>query len=157
MCPFLAELLPLAPDVLYHYGYPLTRNKTVMTGNIVAGKNYGGYKYGRIAEKSPNLTRHYFTCKCNINFTKKVVNPPNFTCHIAKFGSIQESRPTRGSFRGSFYGSFCGNFRGSFCEFPRKFLRKFLQASSTIFMNYFFAYIIKSLYSLYFRFWLVQS
>ena len=54
-----------------------------MTGNIVAGKNNGGYKYGGIAEKPPNLTRHYFTC--NIMFTKKFVNPPNFTCHIAKF------------------------------------------------------------------------
>ena len=29
-----------------------------MTGNIVAGKNNGGYKYGEIAEKPPNLTRH---------------------------------------------------------------------------------------------------
>ena len=41
-----------------------------MTGNIVAGKNNGGYKYGGIAEKPPNLTRHYFTC--NIIFTKKL-------------------------------------------------------------------------------------
>ena len=54
-----------------------------MTGNIVAGKNNDGYKYGRIAEKPLNLTRHYFTC--NIILTKKIVNPPNFTCHIAKF------------------------------------------------------------------------
>ena len=46
-----------------------------MTGNIVAGKNNGGYKYGGIAEKPPNLTRRYFTC--NIIFTKIFVNPPN--------------------------------------------------------------------------------
>ena len=52
-----------------------------MTGNIVAGKINGGLKYGGITEKPPNLTRHYFTC--NIIFTKKFVNPPNFTCHIA--------------------------------------------------------------------------
>ena len=51
-----------------------------MTGNIVAGKNNGGYKYGGFAEKPPNLTRHYFTC--NIIFTKKFVNPPNFTCYM---------------------------------------------------------------------------
>ena len=31
-----------------------------MTGNIVAGKNNGGYKYGGIAEKPPNLTGHFF-------------------------------------------------------------------------------------------------
>ena len=42
--------------------------RLIMTGNIVAGKNIGGYKYGGIAEKPPNLTRHYFTC--NIIFTK---------------------------------------------------------------------------------------
>ena len=29
-----------------------------MTGYIVAGKNNGGYKYGGIAEKPPNLTGH---------------------------------------------------------------------------------------------------
>ena len=29
-----------------------------MTGYIVAGKNNGEYKYGVIAEKTPNLTRH---------------------------------------------------------------------------------------------------
>ena len=46
----------------------------------MAGKNNGGYKYGEIAEKPPNLTRHYFTC--NIISTKKFVSPPNFTCHI---------------------------------------------------------------------------
>ena len=57
-----------------------------MKGNIVAGKNNGGYKFGGIAENPSNLTRHYFTC--NIIFTKKFVNPPNFTCHIAKFYSI---------------------------------------------------------------------
>ena len=60
-----------------------------MRGNVVAGKNnggykyggykYGGYKYGGIAEKPPNLTRHYFTC--NIILT-------NFTCHIAKLNPI---------------------------------------------------------------------
>ena len=41
-----------------------------MTGNIVASKNNGGYKYGEIAKKPPNLTRHYFTC--NIIFTEKL-------------------------------------------------------------------------------------
>ena len=35
---------------------PLVR--LIMTGYIVAGKNIGGYKYGGIAEKLPNLTRH---------------------------------------------------------------------------------------------------
>ena len=54
----------------------------IMTGIIVAGKNNSGFKYGGIAKKPPNLTRHYFTC--NIIFTKKFVNPPKFTCHIAK-------------------------------------------------------------------------
>ena len=43
----------------------------IMTGNIVAGKNNGGYKYGGIAEKPLNLTRHFFTC--NIIFTKKLL------------------------------------------------------------------------------------
>jgi len=57
-----------------------------MTGNIVAGKNNGGYKFGGIAEKPLNLTCRIFTC--NIIFTKKFENPPNFTCHIAKFYSI---------------------------------------------------------------------
>ena len=37
--------------------YTLVR--LIMTGNIVAGKNNGGYKYGGIAKKPPNLTRHY--------------------------------------------------------------------------------------------------
>ena len=32
--------------------------RLTITGNIVAGKNNGGYKYGGIAEKPPNLTRH---------------------------------------------------------------------------------------------------
>ena len=64
--------------------YTLVR--LIMTGNIVVGKNNGGYKYGGIGEKPPNLTRHYFTC--NIIFTKKFLNPPNFTCHIAKFYPI---------------------------------------------------------------------
>ena len=32
--------------------------RLIMTGYIVAGKNNGGYKYGGIAEKPPNLTRH---------------------------------------------------------------------------------------------------
>ena len=32
--------------------------RLIMTGYIVAGKNIGGYKYGGIAEKLPNLTRH---------------------------------------------------------------------------------------------------
>ena len=30
----------------------------IITGYIVAGKNNGGYKYGGISEKPPNLTRH---------------------------------------------------------------------------------------------------
>ena len=30
-----------------------------MTGNIVAGKNNGGYNYGGIAEKPPNFTHHF--------------------------------------------------------------------------------------------------
>jgi len=30
-----------------------------MEGNIMAGKNNGGLKYGGISEKPPNLTRHY--------------------------------------------------------------------------------------------------
>ena len=30
--------------------------RLIMTGNIVAGKNNGGYKYGGTAEKPPNLT-----------------------------------------------------------------------------------------------------
>ena len=64
----------------YNKQFALVR--LIMTGNILAGKNNGGYKYGGIAEKPPNLTRHYFTC--NIIFTQKFVNPPNFTCHIAK-------------------------------------------------------------------------
>ena len=42
-------------------GYTLVR--VIITGNIVAGKNNGGYKYGGIVEKPPNLTRHCFTCK----------------------------------------------------------------------------------------------
>ena len=71
-------------DAAFVFGYTLVR--LIMTGNIVAGKNNGGYKYGGIAEKPPNLTRHYFTC--NIIFTKQFVNPPNFTCHIAKFYPI---------------------------------------------------------------------
>ena len=32
--------------------------RLIMTGNIVAVKNNGGYKYGGIAEKPPNLTLH---------------------------------------------------------------------------------------------------
>ena len=40
--------------------YTLVR--LIMTVNIVAGKNNGGYKFGGIAEKPPNLTRNYFTC-----------------------------------------------------------------------------------------------
>ena len=39
----------------------------ITTGDIVAGKNNGRYKYGRIAEKPTNLTLFYFTC--NIIFT----------------------------------------------------------------------------------------
>ena len=66
--------------------FATTLVRLIMTGNIVAGKNNGGYKYGGIAEKPPNLTHHYFTC--NIIFTKIFVNPPNFTCHIAKFYPI---------------------------------------------------------------------
>ena len=33
---------------------PSTLVRLIMTGNIVAGKNNGGYKYGGIAEKPPN-------------------------------------------------------------------------------------------------------
>ena len=64
----------------------VTLVRLIMTGNIVAGQINGGYKYGGFAEKPPNLTGHYFTC--NIIFTKKIVNPPNFTCHIAKLYPI---------------------------------------------------------------------
>ena len=60
--------------------------RLIMTGNMVAGKNNGGYKYGGIAEKPPNLTSHFFTC--NTIFTEKFENPPNFTFHIAKFYPI---------------------------------------------------------------------
>ena len=45
------------------YFFPFFSNTLVrltMTGNIVAGKNNGGYKYGGIAEKLPNLTRHFW-------------------------------------------------------------------------------------------------
>ena len=35
------------------YSYTLVR--LIMTGYIVAGKNNGGYKYGRIAEKPPKV------------------------------------------------------------------------------------------------------
>ena len=66
--------------------YSITLVRLIMAGNIVAGKNNGGYKYGGIAEKPPNLTRHYLTC--NIIFTKKFVNPLNVTCHIAKLYPI---------------------------------------------------------------------
>ena len=34
----------------------LTLVRSIMTGYIVAGKHNGGYKYGGIAEKPPNLT-----------------------------------------------------------------------------------------------------
>ena len=61
----------------------ITLVRLIMTGNIMAGKNNGGYKYGGIAEKPPNLIRHFFTC--DIIFAKKFENPPNFTCYIAKF------------------------------------------------------------------------
>ena len=33
----------------------ITLVRLIMTGNIVKGKNNGGYKYGGIAEKLPNL------------------------------------------------------------------------------------------------------
>ena len=70
--------------LLYNHNQTTTLVPLIMTGNIVAGKNNGGYKYGGIAEKPPNLTRHYFTC--NIIFTKKFANRPiNLTCHITKF------------------------------------------------------------------------
>ena len=58
----------------------------IVTGNIVAGINNGGYKYGGIDEKPPNLTHHFFTCY--LIFTKKFENPPNFTYHNAKFYPI---------------------------------------------------------------------
>ena len=60
----------------YFYRFHLSRKtlvRLIMTGNIVVGKNNGGYKYGGIAKKPPILNRHYFTC--NIIFTKKIVNP----------------------------------------------------------------------------------
>ena len=50
--------------------------RLIMTGNIVAGKNNGGYKYGGFAEKPPDLTRHYFTCY--IIFTKKICKSTEF-------------------------------------------------------------------------------
>ena len=45
-----------------------------------------GINMADLPKKPPNLTRHYFTC--NIIFMKKFVNPPNFTCHIAKLYPI---------------------------------------------------------------------
>ena len=60
--------------------YTLVR--LIMTGNIVAGKNNGGYKYGGNAEKPPNLTRHYFTC--NIIFTKKICESTEFYLSYCK-------------------------------------------------------------------------
>ena len=36
--------------------YTLVR--LILPGFVMAGKNNGGYKYGGIAEKPPNLTRH---------------------------------------------------------------------------------------------------
>ena len=48
-----------------------------MTGNIVAGKNNGGYKYGGIAEKQPNLTRHY-------NFHEKICKSTEFNLPYCK-------------------------------------------------------------------------
>ena len=45
-------------------------------------------------------------------------------------GSIQESRPTCGSFRGSFCGSFCGSFYGSFCEFRGSFCGSLAETSA---------------------------
>ena len=41
---------------ILHMEYTLVR--LIMTGNIVAGKNNGGYKYGGVAEIPPNLTHH---------------------------------------------------------------------------------------------------
>ena len=32
--------------------------RKIVTGYIVAGKKNGGYRYGGIAEKPPNLTHH---------------------------------------------------------------------------------------------------
>ena len=84
---FTARMLnAIIPNLYNCMSKLVTLVRLIMTGNIVAGKNNGGYKYGEIAEKTPNLTRHYFTC--NIIFTEKFVNPPNFTCHIAKLYPI---------------------------------------------------------------------
>ena len=41
-----------------------------MAGNIVVGKNNGGF-----SENPPNLTHHLFTC--NVILRKKKENPPN--------------------------------------------------------------------------------
>ena len=60
--------------------------RLIMTGNIMAGKNNGGYKHAELPKKPPNLTRHFFAC--NIIFTKKYKNPPNFTCYIAIFDCV---------------------------------------------------------------------
>ena len=38
--------------------YPVRTPKVDSAGFIMAGKNNGGLKYGRIAEKPPNLTHH---------------------------------------------------------------------------------------------------
>ena len=46
----------------------------IMTGHIVAGKNNGGYKYGGIAEKPPNLTRHYFILQNSTQFSFQTAN-----------------------------------------------------------------------------------
>ena len=54
--------------------------------NLPYSKDIHYFSQAGFAEKPPNLTRHYFTC--NIIFTNFFSNPPNFTCHIAKFYPI---------------------------------------------------------------------
>ena len=52
-----------------------------MAGNIVVGKNNGGF-----SENPPNLTHHLFTC--NVILRKKKGKSTEFTSHIAKFYTI---------------------------------------------------------------------
>ena len=41
-----------------HSSYPVRTPKADSVGFIMTGKNNGGYKYGGITEKPPNLIRH---------------------------------------------------------------------------------------------------
>ena len=58
--------------------YKHTLVRLIVTGNIVAGKNNGGYKYGGFGEKPPNLTRHYFTSYLLYNFHEKFCKSTEF-------------------------------------------------------------------------------